>query len=120
MQEQWKKQLHLSVALCDTLFMGLTTSRLGANADKVVQELGNIAFFSIGDVVDISPDGTIAPTPVSEWSGETLRALERVQIKYRKKGPDAGKIEKFSVRPYKKMKALELLFKMHEASKKLD
>lgn len=94
------------------------TSRLGADADKVVQELSYIAFFSIADVVNISPEGEITPAPLSEWTVETLRALDRVQVKYCKEGPDAGKIEKFSVRPHKKMKALELLFKMHEASKK--
>ena len=79
--------------------MALRSRRTGVSADRIVVELGKIAFANIGDVVD-TKTGKVLPGALPE----NLAAIAGLRIK-------SGKISEHEVHLCDKLRAVELLMR---------
>ena len=80
--------------------MAERSKRVGMNADRVLQELGNLAFVKIEDVIDFET-GRIKPTATSD----DLAAIQSIKIKPGEYGTER------EIKFYDKKATLELLGK---------
>jgi hypothetical protein len=87
-------------------------ARLKAGAEEVLEELSNVAFFSLGDVIVIQEDGT-ASLDLTEADAAHLSALSEVQIEERAiKGRDGEPdttVRTIKIKAHSKLDALDKL-----------
>lgn len=86
------------------------SQRVEVTADRVLQELAKVAFASVGDFLEVQPDGS-AVVNLQGLTPEQLAAIGEVQVDeyVDGRGEDQRRVKRVKVKMLDKLKALELV-----------